>query len=55
MPELKKCTTCKFQAPVSAWELSLKGKTFSSCVECREYHRNNRKEKNEAIFKTYKC
>ena len=28
----------------------IKGKTFRSCVECREYHRTDRKENNEAIL-----
>ena len=50
MSEIKKCTTCKFEAPVAEWELSLKGKKFSSCVKCREYHRNHRKHDDEAIL-----
>jgi hypothetical protein len=48
MSEIKKCTTCSFKAPVSDWELSVMGKSFKSCVKCREYHRNHRKHDDEA-------
>ena len=47
MSELQKCTTCSFKAPTSEWMLSAKGKKFSSCVKCREYHRNHRKHEDE--------
>ena len=48
MSEIKKCTTCSFKAPVSDWELSVMGKSFKSCVKCREYHRHHRKHDDEA-------
>ena len=51
MSESKKCTTCSFKAPTSEWILSAKGNKFSSCVKCREYHRNHRKHDDEARFK----
>ena len=51
MSEIKNCTTCSFNAPASEWILSAKGKKFSSCVKCREYHRNHRKHDDEARVK----
>ena len=48
MSEIKKCSTCSFKAPVSDWKLSSMGKSFKSCVKCREYHRNHRKHDDEA-------
>ena len=38
MSEIKKCIKCSFRAPMDDWATSLRGKKFSLCVKCREYH-----------------
>ncbi len=38
MSEIKKCIKCSFRAPIDEWATSLRGKKFSLCVKCREYH-----------------
>ena len=38
MSELKRCNRCTFTAPLDEWPSSSKGRKFSLCVRCREYH-----------------